>query len=86
MDWKVRIFSVAAVFVLAGLYFDERWMTGTALALLSTAMLLRFLPGGPSTDADHEEDEDAEDEDAEDEDAEDEDAEDPAPGETDAVS
>ena len=51
-------------------------MTGTALALLSTAMLLRFLPGGPSTDADHEEDEDEEDEDAED----------AAPGETDAVS
>ena len=67
---------MAAVFVLAGLYFDERWMTGTALALLSTAMLLRFLPGGPSTDADHEEDEDEEDEDAED----------AAPGETDAVS
>ncbi len=51
-------------------------MTGTALALLSTAMLLRFLPGGPSEDADHE---DADHEDAED-------IERPARGETDAVS
>jgi len=47
--WKVRIFSAAAVVALAGIYLDERWLTGTALALLVSGMLLRFLPGGGGT-------------------------------------
>lgn len=46
LEWKVRLFSVAAVLALAGLYLEERWMTGTAIAVLAIAMLLRFLPGG----------------------------------------
>lgn len=45
LEWKVRIFSVAAVVGLCGIYFDERWMTAIAIVLLATAMLLRFLPG-----------------------------------------
>lgn len=46
LEWKVRLFSVAAVLVLIGLYLDNRWLTGLAIALLAVAMLLRFLPGG----------------------------------------
>ena len=46
LEWKVRLFSVAAVLVLLGLYLDNRWVTGLAIAVLAVAMLLRFLPGG----------------------------------------
>lgn len=42
--WKVRIFSVAAGTALVGIWLDQRWMTGTALALLLGGVLLRFLP------------------------------------------
>lgn len=52
---KVGIFSVAAVLALAGMYFDERWMTGTALALLASSVLLRFLPTGADEDQDDDE-------------------------------
>ena len=30
------------------MYFEERWMTGSAIALLAGGMGLRFLPGGDS--------------------------------------
>lgn len=58
LEWKVRIFSLAAGMVLVGIYLDERWMTGTALMLLVLGMLLRFLPGGgvaapPADEQDH---------------------------------
>ena len=46
LEWKSGLFSVAAVVAMVGIYLDERWMTGTALALLVAGMLLRFLPGG----------------------------------------
>ena len=46
LEWKVRLFSVAAVLVLLGLYLDNRWLTGLAIVVLAAAMLLRFLPGG----------------------------------------
>ncbi len=42
--WKVRIFSVAAVIALVGMYLNNPWITGTALVLLLSGMLLRFLP------------------------------------------
>jgi hypothetical protein len=45
LEWKVRLFSVAAVFALAGIYTENRWLTGSAIALLLAAFLLRFLPG-----------------------------------------
>lgn len=44
LEWKVRIFSVAAGVALVGIWLDERWMTGTALALLLGGVLLRFVP------------------------------------------
>lgn len=43
LEWKVRLFSVAAVLALCGIYFDERWMTGAAIAVLAAAMALRFV-------------------------------------------
>lgn len=52
LEWKVRLFSVAAVLVVLGLYFGERWMTGSAIVVLLAAMLLRFLPH--ARDAAHE--------------------------------
>lgn len=46
LEWKVGLFSVAAVLTIVGMYLEERWMTGTAIGVLAAAMLLRFLPGG----------------------------------------
>ena len=46
LEWKIGIFSVAAVVAMVGIFLDDRLITGIALALLSVAMLLRFLPGG----------------------------------------
>lgn len=46
LEWKIRLFSVAAVLALVGLYLDDRWVTGAAIVVLAAAMLLRFLPGG----------------------------------------
>ena len=43
LEWKVWLFSVAAVLGLIGIYLDERWMTGGAIAVLCGAVLLRFL-------------------------------------------
>jgi hypothetical protein len=44
LEWKVRSFAVAAVVGLAGIYLDERWLTGAAIALLFAGLSLRFLP------------------------------------------
>jgi len=46
LEWKVRLFSIAAVLVVAGLFLDEKWITGTAIGVLVIAMLLRLVPGG----------------------------------------
>lgn len=46
LEWKVGLFSVAAVLTVVGLYLNERWMIGAAILVLVVAMLLRFLPGG----------------------------------------
>ena len=48
LEWKVRLFSLAAVLAIAGIYFDERWMTGSAIGVLVAGLGLRFLPGGRS--------------------------------------
>jgi hypothetical protein len=45
LEWKVRLFVVAAVFGLAGIYTESRWLTGVAIALLLAGFVLRFLPG-----------------------------------------
>lgn len=47
LEWKVRLFSVAAVLALAGIYMDNRWLTGGAILLLLSGLLLRFLPDDP---------------------------------------
>lgn len=46
LEWKVRLFAVAAVLALAGMYLQQRWMTGAAIVVLALAMALRFLPDG----------------------------------------
>ncbi len=46
LTWKVRIFTVGAVLAMAGIYFEERWMTGAAIGVLLAGFGLRFLPGG----------------------------------------
>ncbi|MDE3014894.1 MAG: hypothetical protein OXU33_12565, partial [Gemmatimonadota bacterium] len=51
-------FSVAAVLGLAGIYFEERWMTGSAIALLAGGLGLRFLPGSDSMRVELEDDQD----------------------------
>jgi len=45
LEWKVRLFAVAAVLALVGIYLDQQWMTGAAIVVLIGAMVLRFLPG-----------------------------------------
>ena len=55
LEWKVRIFIGAAVIGLAGIYFEERWLTGTAILILFAGIGLRFIPGqGESTAYDSE--------------------------------
>jgi hypothetical protein len=44
LAWKIRIFGVAAVVAIMGMYFDNPYVTGAALVLLFVGMLLRFLP------------------------------------------
>lgn len=52
LEWKVRIFTVAAALTLGGIYLDERWLTGTAIAVLAGGLALRFLPGPNEPGAD----------------------------------
>ena len=52
LEWKVRFFSVAAVFALAGIYLDSRWMTGAAIVILMAGLLVRFLPTDPEDSED----------------------------------
>jgi len=40
----VRLFSVAAVVALAGIYLESRWWTGAAVVILMGGMLLKFVP------------------------------------------
>jgi hypothetical protein len=52
LAWKVRIFAAGAVLALAGIYLDDRWLTGGALVILLSGLVLRFLPGGRKTHGD----------------------------------
>jgi hypothetical protein len=62
LELKVTLFAVAAVLGLAGIYLDERWLTGAAIAVLLGAVLLRFAPGGaPRLDDDDDAEDAAED-------------------------
>lgn len=58
LEWKVGLFSVAAVLTLAGMYLAARWMTGLAIVVLASALLLRFLPGGSVAEEDWDDDDD----------------------------
>ena len=49
LEWKIWTFSIASGVMLVGMYFEVRWMTGVALALLLGAAVLRLLPGGAAT-------------------------------------
>ncbi len=42
--WKIRIFAVAAVVAVVGMYLSNPYVTGAALVLLFIGMLLRLLP------------------------------------------
>jgi hypothetical protein len=46
LEWKVGLFSVAAVLTVVGFYLNERWMIAGAIIVLAAAVALRFLPGG----------------------------------------
>jgi hypothetical protein len=46
LEWKVRVFTLGAAFAVAGIYFDERWMTGAAIVVLVGGVLFRYLPSG----------------------------------------
>jgi len=52
LEWKVWVFCLGAVVALAGIYLEERWLTGIAIVLLASAAVFRFLPGGGRTDLD----------------------------------
>lgn len=43
LEWRVRLFAVAAVLGLAGIYFDDRRLTGAAILLLLGGLALRFV-------------------------------------------
>jgi hypothetical protein len=43
LEWRVRLFAVAAVLGLAGIYFDYRRLTGAAILLLLGGLALRFV-------------------------------------------
>jgi len=44
LEWKVRLFIVAAVVALAGIATENRWWTGAATVILMGGLLLQFLP------------------------------------------
>ena len=44
LEWKVRLFAVAATLALGGMYLNKRWLVGVAIAVLAAGMALRFLP------------------------------------------
>jgi hypothetical protein len=59
--WKTRIFAVAAVIALTGMYLNNPYVTGTALVLLLGGVALRFVPEPRGTpEAPDPEDSDAE--------------------------
>jgi hypothetical protein len=51
LAWKIRIFSAGAVLALAGIYLDDRRLTGGAIIILVSGAVLRFLPGGRKTES-----------------------------------
>jgi hypothetical protein len=56
LEWRVRLFVAAAVLGLAGIYFDDRRLTGGAILLLLAGLALRFAKGDTAEDADPQDD------------------------------
>jgi len=54
LAWKTRIFGVAAVIALVGMYLNNPYVTGTALVLLLVGVALRFVPERKVSPADSE--------------------------------
>ena len=52
--WKTRIFAVAAVIALVGMYLNNPFVTGAALVLLLVGVALRFVPERNASPADSE--------------------------------
>ena len=52
--WKTRIFAVAAVIALVGMYLNNPYVTGAALVLLLVGVALRFVPERRASPADSE--------------------------------
>ena len=50
LEWKVRLFVVGAGLGLSGMYLEETWLTGAGIVVLLAGELLRFAPGGGSTE------------------------------------
>ena len=50
--WKTRIFAVAAVIALVGMYLNNPYVTGAALVLLLVGVALRFVPERRSSPSD----------------------------------
>lgn len=44
LEWKVRLFVVAAVVALGGMYFESDLAVVAAILILLAGLLLRFLP------------------------------------------
>jgi hypothetical protein len=51
LAWKTRIFAVAAVIALVGMYLNNPYVTGTALVLLLGGVALRLVPERKTTPA-----------------------------------
>lgn len=54
LEWRVRLFVVAAVLGLAGICFDDRRLTGGAILLLLAGLALRFVGEADPAAADSE--------------------------------
>lgn len=58
LQWKVRLFAVAAVILLVGMAREIDWLVGIAVALLAVAFVLRFFEKEPESDEEPGDDED----------------------------
>lgn len=48
LEWKIRLFFVAAVLLMVGIARDLGWLVLLAIAVLAVAFLLRFFEREPS--------------------------------------
>lgn len=44
LEWRLRLFGVAAILALVGMYFGESWVIWVAMGVLVAGLLVRFLP------------------------------------------